>query len=49
LFVNPAAAGLDERGALKVEVLVVGRNPRVAEQHRRNLIANVMQNATFLR
>jgi hypothetical protein len=42
LFVNTAAAGLGERGALKVEVLVVGRNPRVAEQHRRNLIANVI-------
>jgi hypothetical protein len=32
LFVNPAAAGLGERGALKAEVLVVGRNPRVAER-----------------
>jgi hypothetical protein len=42
LFVDPAAASLGECGALKIEVLVVGRNPRVAEQHRRNLIANVI-------
>ena len=42
LFVNPRAAGLAECGALKVEVLIVGRNPRIPDQHRRNSVANIV-------
>ncbi len=41
LFINPRAADLVERGALKVEVLVVGRDPRIPDQHR-NFVANIV-------
>lgn len=34
LFIYPRAPGLAERGALQLEVLVVGRDPCVADQHR---------------
>jgi hypothetical protein len=37
----PSGATATECGALKVEVLVVGRDPRIPDQHR-NFVANIV-------
>src|SRR5271168_1544486 len=34
--------GLAERRTLKAEVLIIGRYPRIPDQHRRNAVANIV-------
>jgi hypothetical protein len=49
LFTNPRAAGLAERGALQLEVLVIDRDPRMADQHRRRPSQISLQNGCLSR
>jgi hypothetical protein len=49
LFINPRAAGLAERGALQLEVLVIGRDPRIADQHCRRPSQILLQNGCLSR
>jgi hypothetical protein len=49
LLINTRAPGLAERGALQLEVLVIGRDPRITDQHHRRLSRISSQNGCLSR